>query len=316
VRLRRAAYRDRGTARGLARFPLLVLLGLAVAGCALFDEPPRDHTITSIEACLIPPSEGRGLVGAYLRQADGTPKFDVFSVRGSLRRNGRPDEVSFNQDSVNWWRARPDGGVGLLRRSSAAPRPGFGTGEAVPGVFDFTYLADGSGGATFSGPMVLGPGPSAADMPTTGGRVFTGTIELALNRSDGSGGFVTTRAEGRFDANIGYGSGRSSFDATGFSVSEGPALPFTLLNWSGLGACGPRIVSSGQGSVKVLTEDGSVISPFSKGRSPEKLRSSFEAAQFDGPEGSGPPEGLGGVFLIESDAGTLSGVFLSGAGGS
>ena len=137
---------------------------------------------------------------------------------------------------------------------------------------------------------------------------------ITVNRN---GGLASTTnvylrgAEGRFTASIGFGSGRSTFTVDALQVTSGAALPFATLTWGPLGLCGARVVSSGQGAIKLVAEDGRKVSPFLTGRAPTPLRSSFEAAQFAADDRPGPPGRFGGVFLIESDEGTISAVFLS-----
>ena len=105
----------------------------------------------------------------------------------------------------------------------------------------------------------------------------------------------------------GYGSKRGQFTAEGF----GDALPFERLTWSNLYLCGTRFVSSGEGEVRVQTGDARAEPPFLGPRGPGKLVSVLESSLF-APEGRpAGPFAAGGVFVVQSDVGTLSAVFLS-----
>ncbi|TCM86122.1 hypothetical protein [Rhodovulum steppense] len=292
-----------------ARATLLALCG-TLGGCVLLDTVQQDLSQGKVEDCLISRYEGSGLVGAYLRQVEGTPTYSLFAVEGRLRRSGVPRDLFFDNRTVPWFEARDGGAPSFLRRSSAAAWPGFPSGDPLPAIHDFAYLNDG---VDYAGPIVTGPSPAGRDLPTTGNRSFSGRAEVTLHLADGQGGIATTTAHGRFEVEIGYGAGRSAVTLSGLRATEGGALPFSALDWSNLGHCGPRVISSGQGSIRVVTADGRATSPFAEGRTVPKLRASFEAAQFAAPEG-GPPSRFGGVFLIEADAGSLIGVFLSDGG--
>ena len=104
----------------------------------------------------------------------------------------------------------------------------------------------------------------------------------------------------------GYGSGRGNFAASGFSN-----LPFDALNWTGLFMCGTRFVSGGQGSITVQAEGGPPLPPFKTGREAVEFTALFESTQFAPIERLAPPIAIGGVFVIQSDSGTITAVFLS-----
>ena len=52
-----------------------------------------------------------------------------------------------------------------------------------------------------------------------------------------------------------------------------------------------------------------------KDREVPEIRSAFESALFGTKGQAGPPRRFGGAFLVQGDAGTITGVFLSGEGG-
>ncbi|MGC9420492.1 MAG: hypothetical protein ACP5EN_16135 [Rhodovulum sp.] len=296
-----------GTTRHWMRAAALAL-ALMLPGCVVLDTVQQDVSFGKAEDCEISRFEGSGVIGAYLRQVEGTPAFALIYVEGRQRRNGMPRDISLGTDTVPWWAPSARGQRTILHRSSATPLAGFGPGDAMPGVFDFAYRSDG---VDYGGPIVVGRSPRGTDLPTTGNSRFTGRAELSLARPDGA----TTTAQGRFEATIGYGGGQSAFLLSGMTVTEGPPLPFTALTWTGLGQCGARIVSSGKGSVRVQTAEGRATTPFARGREVPEIRSAFESALFGAKGEAGPPARFGGAFLIEGDAGTLSGVFLSTGGG-
>ncbi|TCP40185.1 hypothetical protein [Rhodovulum marinum] len=60
---------------------------------------------------------------------------------------------------------------------------------------------------------------------------------------------------------------------------------------------------------------GGGSTPMGKGREVPEIRSAFESALFGTKGQAGPPRRFGGAFLVQGDAGTITGVFLSGEGG-
>ncbi|MEM7491648.1 MAG: hypothetical protein AAF390_21230, partial [Pseudomonadota bacterium] len=217
------------------------------------------------QPCVLTRREGRRLAGAYLRRPVAAMGFDAVFVEGRLNRRGLQRSLVFDDTRIR--RLRPDRADGLegARRSRAVPRPGFGRAEGLPNVYDLTYRTRR---VDYGGPLVVGPGPAATEIPSTGTAVFSGRAELELRTAEADGTPVTRQASGRFRFEAGYGSGRGRFRLT--DLDPAAALPFTELQWTELFLCGARFVSSGQGEVRVGS-GGRLRYPFQAGRTPQPL---------------------------------------------
>ncbi|WP_298841270.1 hypothetical protein [uncultured Roseobacter sp.] len=256
--------------------------------------------------CLAEDADDKEMAGSLLRRsATAGYDYDTVLLIGSSSTLGLAPRFSFIDRSAQVEDRPGDSTPGVgSRKADATERGGFGTTGALPNVYDVSYnIFD----LAFSGPMVIGPGAAEVEIPSTGSVTFSGPIALELITPDTDGGVTVTKARGRFSLQAGYGSGRGAFAASGFDAD----LPFDRLTWTNLFQCGGRFVSSGKGVVSVQDGDGPLLPPFKTGRDAVPFRAVFESAQFAPEERPAPPVSAGGTFLIESDAGTLTGVFLS-----
>jgi hypothetical protein len=288
----------------------ILLLALAACGTirARLDALPttRVTTVPADLACDAPEENEKRLTGAYLRQSDASGlTFVPVLVRGRENLNGLTQEVTVNDQSqtreVEDIRGTTFEGS---KDAIAKARNGFGPKDVLPNVYDVTYEAKD---ITFSGPMVLGPGSFNFEIPTSGATLYSGRITIDLITQSEDGAQQQVRANGRFALQAGFGSGRGVLTASGF----GPALPFDTLQWTNLYLCGTRFVSSGKGIVTVQKEGGPPLPPFKQGREPAAFNALFQSVQFAPRERPAPPVSLGGVFVIQSDNGTMTAVFLS-----
>lgn len=288
-------------------------LGVFLASCEV-PEPIKPANLIELAGlatdapCDVTYVEGRRLAGAYLRSVKTAPGSEVFFVTGRRVREVVPGNLIFDEGRIGLVRFSQIGFLKGTRKMQAAPRDGFGPPGTMPNVFDLSYRSDG---IDYGGVAVIGPSPTGAEFPTTGRASFGGRVDLVLTRTPADGATTRTRATGTFRSLVGYGSGRGAFEIAGLKVIEGPPLEFTGLTWSRLGLCGSRMTSSGQGEVRVIRRDGRRALPFAKGRAPVPLRAKFESSHFAAKSRPAPPTGHGGVFIIESDEGTISGVFLT-----
>ncbi len=257
------------------------------------------------QPCVITPREGRRLAGAYLRQPVAALGFDPVFIDGRINRRGLKKNIQFDDTAIRRLRPLDDDGFKGSRKSEATARSGFGPTDQLPNVYDLNYRTKK---VNYQGPLVVGPGPAATEIPTTGKAVFTGPVALQLHAFDDEGGLTTQEVQARFRFEAGYGSGRGSF--TIFELPTDGRVTFSELTWTELFLCGARFVSSGQGEVQVSVS-GARRYPFQTGREPVPLRASFEASQFAPMDRPGPPQSFGGILIIESDLGTISAVFLS-----
>lgn len=287
---------------------LLAALVFGLPGCAVVDgvkNAMKDAAKPDEPSCEMAPREERQIAGAYLRwPATDALSHDVVHVTGRESRAGLPqtlDLAGTHLDRIGGADARTRGLSGTSR-SVLKLRPGFSAAGALPNVFDLTYRG---GDMDYAGVMVAGASPGAEEIPTGGGASFSGRVQLGLGPALAGG--ASAQAMGRFTLTVGYGSKRA-----GLRIDlSGGALPFARLDWSNLYLCGARLVSSGQGEVSVTDASGASAPPFARAGQPVPLLSRFDAVLIAPDARPAPPAGIGGVFLIQSDLGTITGVFLS-----
>ncbi len=292
-----------GTALGLM---------LSLAACLNIRERLAEQPVTRVtaqpvdQACDAPEQTDKRLSGAYLRQSDASGlTFVPVLVTGRENRNGLTEDVTIVDESQSEKVDDKRGTIAVGRRDAIAKaRSGFGPVDTLPNVYDVTYSTRD---ATFRGPMVLGPGAFLDEIPNSGARLFSGRIAITLITQDDDGKQSERMSTGQFALQAGYGSARASLSASGFDGS----LPFDVLQWTNLYLCGTRFVSSGQGIVTVQQDGGPALSPFKTDRAAPAFTALFESSLFAPEERLGPPASIGGIFVIQSDSGTLIGALLS-----
>lgn len=284
---------------------------LALAGCGQIIQIDETTTGKLEIAPVLPCGEAvdneERLIGVHLRQSDVSQRFEMLSLSGTPREARLPRVLEI-EDQKTRLIATSDQEPDATRRATAAPRSGFSEGDRLPAVYDLSYRADD---VDLAGPLVVGNGAVVSSIPTTGRTVFRGPVQLSRTVFSDDGSVAVSTANARFAAVVGYGSGRATFVLSDITPTTGQPMPFVSLEWRNLGICGARVVSTGQGTVRLLSEDGRRVSPFVEGRGLPTLLSSFESMQFDSAPPPAPPAGFGGIFSIESDLGTLAAVFLS-----
>lgn len=310
--------RNAGQSRGWPAFRSLTRCGisavlLALAGCGTTDFLLQDRQTGQIEiapvlSCAEARAQDAGLIGVHLRQSDVAQSFELFSLAGRANRDRLPRTLDIDQQKTRLVSETAD----ALREggtpATAQPRGAFRDGESLPAVYDLSYQLDGD---SFAGPLVVGNGAAGADIPTTGRVAYSGKVQLSRSVSNEDGSTAIATADARFTVVVGYGSNTATFLMSDLTTTSGEPMPFVSLEWRNLGVCGARVVSTGQGTVRLLSEDGRRVSPFTDGRALPVLLSSFEAMHFEGGNPPQPPGDFGGIFSIESDTGTLAAIFLT-----
>lgn len=298
----------------LIKASVITISVLALTGCGFLRDRLKDKPVTRVQAllpdqaCDATEQTEKRLSGAYLRQAaTGGLSFDPVLIAGRSSGNGLAPDVDLNDQSQEREVADLRGTTFVGTKSAtAAEREGFGPTAKLPNVYDVTYSIND---ADFTGPMVVGPSSVLSEIPTSGRVVYQGRIDITVTTIEEDGTQKTQKATGRFAMQAGFATLRGSFTANGF----GDAIQdFDSLNWTNLFLCGTRFVSSGKGIVGVKkTADGPALAPFKSERDPAPFRALFEAAQFAPTTRPAPPVGFGGIFVIQSDKGTLTAAFLS-----
>lgn len=262
------------------------------------------------EPCVLTRREGRGLAGAYLRRPEvDAQNYDVVFVSGKESRADLPRSLVLDDRTLRRLGGDLAAGLRGSSRSTVRQQPGFSSGGQMPNVYDLGYRA---AGVDYGGTLVVGPSPAGDEIPTSGAASYSGRIVVELG-TPASGGDAAAQAVGRFTLSAGYGTRRANLTV---DVPSG-GLPFTQLSWTNLYLCGARFVSSGQGQVMVTSRDGARAAPFQTGSEPVELQSRLEAVLVAPDNRPAPPQGVGGVFAVQSDLGSITGVFLSdGQGGA
>lgn len=295
--------------KALSRLPALAVT-LALAGCAVADivkdaNIPELVGLAEDEPCVITTREGRKLAGAYLRRPIGDAQgYDVLFISGKESRSDLPRSLELDDRTLRRLGGNPLGdGLRGSSRSTVKLTPGFRSSGKVPNVYDLSYRA---AGVDYGGALVVGSSPAGDEIPTSGGASYSGRIAVSVT-SPASDGGAAAQGIGRFTLTAGFGTKRANLDVD----LSGAGLPFTRISWDNLYLCGARFVSSGQGQVTVTDRAGKTAPPFQTGAEPAALNSRLEAVLVAPETRPAPPQGAGGVFAVQSDLGSISGVFLS-----
>ena len=94
------------------------------------------------------------------------------------------------------------------------------------------------------------------------------------------------------------------------------ALPFAEIGWTGIGMCGPRIGSTGQGGFRTTGPDGRAVSFTGPGDGAAGGSAMVNATFYGVDEAVARPAGVAGVLLIQGDSGVISGIFAANAIGA
>ncbi len=260
--------------------------------------------------CDVDRFEARRMTGAYLQIVKGSLGGTTFPVTGRAKPSTAPlpRNLTIDDSKIRALGADATGTLSGRRQSSATPISALNTQKTLPLAYELSYRA---GGVDFSGPLVVGIPPGQDDIPLLGQAFRSGSVLVTYTSVSDDGTITITEAAGDFTMQVGYGSGRASMVAGGFTVTEGTALPFAGLRWTQLGLCGARIVSSGQGIVSLIDADGARIPTLGPDADPTAGTLVLESSQFVTSETTSGPSQVGGVFAIQGDAISLTGVFLS-----
>lgn len=261
------------------------------------------------QPCTLTPREGRRLSGAYLRSPVVAPLgFELLFVQGREGKTGLPRSFVIDGSAVRRLSDGVDDTLTGSRRSRVTLVSGFAPKDSLPNVYTTAYRTDK---IDYTGSAVVGASVAGFEIPTSGAQIFSGRIEVTLTAQSDDGTPTSQRAIGTFELAAGYGAKRAQFTAKDL----GGSLPFDTLSWSNLYQCGTRLLSSGEGRVTIKSGTDVPTVPFQTGRDPVALNAIFESSLFAPEERPALPEKAGGIFIVQSDVGTITGVFLSDAVG-
>ena len=276
----------------------LLALTLALAGCGggKEDEP--------VDPCPRADAPARALAGALVRQPVGTGLFEVLPVEGKAKRSGRVGKLGFGDYTFRARGEAEGGGLNGRRGSRAAPVPGF-DGIGFLDAFAVSYRKDGQ---AMAGMAAVGKPTPGKLLATTGQARYRGPVRLELqDRRLGAPG-VATALVGTASAEVRFGSRQVTVSFEGLTPEEG-AAPVARVDWTGLGMCGVRIGSTGQGGFRALDGDGRVTNFAGPSADSPNGSAVIDAGFYGFDAATAQPAGLGGVLLIQGDAGAIAGIF-------
>ncbi|MDE0968750.1 MAG: hypothetical protein OSA51_05010 [Octadecabacter sp.] len=297
----------------------LILLGmvtLLIACEGIVDAVKGNETAQILglvldQPCTLTSREGRRLAGAYLRRPIIAPLgFDLLFINGRESRAGLPRSLIIDDTALRRLKDRnEDDTLTGSHRSTATLHAGFAPESTLPNVYALAYRANK---IEYTGPLVVGPTMAEFEIPTSGSQTFAGRIDVSLFTQSPDGSPLSATSTGTFEMSTGYGEKRAHFTVSGL----GADLPFESLSWTNLYQCGARLVSSGEGRVTTKSESNAATPPFQTDQTPVPLNSMFESSLFAPATRPALPEKVGGTFVIQSDVGTITGVFLSDVAGT
>jgi hypothetical protein len=273
---------------------------LAVGGCGLLgsDEPEAP-----VEACPREDLPARDLVGAFLRQPEGVGLFEVLAVEGRASRSGAVRRLWLD-DYTFKARAGEDGGLDGRRGARAEPIPGLAIPAAGASAFTVGYRLDGT---AYTGRLAIGTPTPGSRLPSNGQVRYQGPAKLTVQ---GAPPALPVEVTGTAVLDVGFGSRQVSMTVT----TPSGVLPFSRIDWTGIGMCGPRLGSTGQGGFRTAGPDGRAVSFVGPGDGAPGGSAMVNATFYGVEEAAGRPAGISGVLLIQGDSGVISGIFAASPG--
>ncbi len=279
------------------------LLMLAACGLLGSKEPEA-----AADPCPRVDPPARQLAGALIRQPKDVGLYEVLAIEGRTSRAGAISRLALG-DYTFKARAAPDGG--LEGRRGARAEPISEVSGVVPGIFAFA-VSYRHGGQDLAGRLTVGKPTPGSRLPTSGEARYRGPVRLTVQSA--------TLAEplqlgGTADIAVRFGSRQvemsfgSLAPATGGTAGE---LPFAKIDWTGIGMCGARLGSNGQGGFRTSDAGGRVVNFAGPGAGSPDGSAVLNAGFIGVADGTAQPAGIGGVLLIQGDSGVVSGVFAAG----
>lgn len=294
---------------------LAAIMGLLLLpGCGMFGGGAPEPPPPVCERIDLP---ARALVGVMLRQPERSSSVEVLPVEGSATRGGAVRRLEADERTVRVRAREADGRFTGWRGERGVPVPGISDGDSAV-ARQLSYRQDG---VRFTATTVYGNPSPGMRIPTSGRARYQGPVRLEL-----SGGSERVVLTGTARFTVGFGSGQVEADFVGLMPGSGTVerpgpgaavmggageggeqrasgAAIATLVWTNLGICAAQIGSTGQGGVRAYDSAGA----------PAALAGAaiLHATLYGGDAVAGVPEELGGVLVIESDDGALSGVFLA-----
>lgn len=182
------------------RIGKVIAAGLVVGGLSACEPDPE----AAGNPCVQEDTAKRGLAGSYVRQQVDFPSFQMLTIGGDVRRNGRLSSTVVGDYTFD---ARIDreteGAFKAARQSTAVPVKSLtGVADNVL-VYDLTYKP--KGGPVFQGKAVLGPPTPPSQMAASGAGSFSGPVLIEATSLDPEAQQPTVTMTGRATIAVQYG---------------------------------------------------------------------------------------------------------------
>jgi hypothetical protein len=277
-----------------------MVLAAGLAGCGLLGSEQPEAPVDPCPRLDVP---ARRLAGAMIRQPDGTGVLEIVPVEGKTARSGEIKRLRLGDYT---FKARPGTGGALEGRRGAMAEPVAGVDATAMAAYVVSYARDGQ---DYGGRVVAGLPASGERMPDAGQGRYRGPVRLSVQDkrpgADGTALAVTGTAE----LDVGFGSRQVEVRLEGLAA-EGGAVPFERVTWTGIGMCGVRVGSTGNGGFQALGAGGRPVDFVGPGADAPGGTAVLDATFYGFDKATAQPREIGGVLLIQGDRGVISGVFV------
>jgi hypothetical protein len=276
-------------------------LALAVSGCGLLG---KDEPEAPVDPCPRVDLPARDLSGALIRQPKGVGLFEVLAVDGRAKRSGAVARLHFGDYT---FKARSGDDGGLDGRRGARAEPIAGLADAVDGAraFAVTWRDNGE---DFAGSLAIGKPTPGSRLPTNGQVRYRGPVRLSVQAAPPA---APVAVAGTAEIDVGFGSRQVTMRFAALEPAAG-GLPFEAIDWTGIGMCGPRLGSNGQGGFRTVAPGGRSVNFVGPGNGAPGGSAMINATFYGVDEAAVRPAGVAGVLLIQGDTGVISGIFAAG----
>jgi hypothetical protein len=268
---------------------------LALGGCGMLGGDAPEAPVDPCPRVDLPAKE---LGGAFLRQPEGVGLFEVLAVEGKASRSGSVRRIHLG-DYTFKARAGDDGGLDGRRGAKAEPIAELALPAAGASAFTVHYRVDGT---AYTGRLAIGKPTPGSRLPSNGQVRYSGPIRLTVQ---GAAPAAPAEVSGTAVIDVGFGSGQATMTVT----PAAGTLPFAEIGWTGIGMCGPRLGSNGQGGFRTTGADGRAVSFVGPGDGAPGGTAMVNAAFYGVDTAVARPAGIAGVLLIQGDSGVISGIF-------
>jgi hypothetical protein len=295
--------------RSPRRLGATILLLLAVAACGkLFgsDEAPMVE-----EPCPREDAPTRQLAGTAIRQPAGVGLFELLPAGGRNRRSGDLGRLVVGEYTFRA-RAGADGGYSGRRGARAEPIVELAEEGSVADAYRLTYR---DGRQDFTGMAVVGRPTPGSRLATAGQAHYRGPVRLVVQdrRPQAAGDRVEIAGIASVLVRFGSAAVDVALENLAATAEEGvaapAAVPFARIDWSGLGVCGVRVGSTGQGGFQARDDAGRIVNFAGEGSGSPSGSAVLAAMLYGFDEAKAQPTEIGGALLIQGDAGVIAGLF-------